>query len=131
MALGYAFSEKFCRAPKYRGPVFCHEGTDMKLVQLDKGNFDELVTNSDKPVIVEFFSPGCGPCNALAMLLEEMADVHSEVRFAAMDTVRFPEVAWAFDVMAAPTTVKFVEGRMVASVTGYVPRERIEEMLLE
>lgn len=104
---------------------------DMKLVQLDKENFDELVTNADKPVVVEFFSPGCGPCNALAMVLEEMAAAHPEVSFAAMDTVRFPDVAWAFDVMAAPTTVKFVEGRMVASVAGYVPRERIEELLLE
>lgn len=103
----------------------------MRLTELDKDNFDALVTNSDKPVVVEFFSPGCGPCNALAMVLEEMADAHSEARFAAMDTVRFPDVAWAFDVMAAPTTVKFVEGRMVASVAGYVPRERIEELLLE
>ena len=103
----------------------------MRLTELDKDNFDALVTNSDKPVVVEFFSPGCGPCNALAMVLEEMADAHPEARFAAMDTVRFPDVAWAFDVMVAPTTVKFVEGRMVASVTGYVPRERIEELLLE
>ena len=75
----------------------------MKLVQLDKENFDELVTNADKPVVVEFFSPGCSPCNALAMVLEEMATAHPEVSFAAMDTVRFPDVAWAFDVMAAPT----------------------------
>lgn len=110
---------------------FIMRGMGMKLIQLDKENFDELVTNSDKPAIVEFFSPGCGPCNALAMLLEEVADMHPEVRFAAMDTVRFPDVAWAFDVMAAPTTVKFVEGRMVTSVAGYVPRERIEELLLE
>lgn len=103
----------------------------MKLIQLDKENFDELVTNSDKPAIVEFFSPGCGPCNALAMLLEEVADMHPEVRFAAMDTVRFPDVAWAFDVMAAPTTVKFADGRMVGSVAGYVSRERMEEFLFE
>jgi len=98
----------------------------MKLVQLDKENFDELVTNADKPVVVEFFSPGCGPCNALAMVLEEMATAHPEVSFAAMDTVRFPDVAWAFDVMAAPT-----DGRMVGSVAGYVSRERMEEFLFE
>lgn len=103
----------------------------MKLAQLDKENFDELVTNADKPVVVEFFSPGCGPCNALAMVLEEMATAHPEVSFAAMDTVRFPDVAWAFDVMAAPTTVKFADGRMVGSVAGYVSRERMEEFLFE
>ena len=46
-----------------------------------------------------------------------------------MDTVRFPDVAWAFDVAAAPTTLLFEGGRRIDAVTGYVPRERIEEML--
>lgn len=101
----------------------------MRLVELDKENFDALVTEAACPVLVEFFSPGCGPCHALAAVLEEMADAYPQVRFAAMDTVRFPDVAWAFDVIAAPTTLLFEGGRRIDSVTGYVPRERIEEML--
>lgn len=102
----------------------------MRLVELDKENFDELVTEAQCPVLVEFFSPGCGPCHALAAVLEEMADAHPQVRFAAMDTVRFPDVAWAFDVAAAPSLLLFSDGRMVDSVTGYVPRSRVEEMLV-
>ncbi|MBS6941045.1 MAG: thioredoxin family protein [Slackia piriformis] len=101
----------------------------MKLIELDKENFDALVTEADRPVLVEFFSLGCGPCHALATVLEAAADMHSNVRFAAMDTVRFPDVAWAFDVAAAPTTLLFEGGRRIDAVTGYVPRERIEEML--
>ncbi|MDO4443109.1 MAG: thioredoxin family protein [Slackia sp.] len=101
----------------------------MRLIELDKENFDALVTDARCPVLVEFFSPGCGPCHALAVVLEEMADACPHVRFAAMDTVRFPDVAWAFDVMAAPTTLLFEDGRRIDSVTGCVPRERIEEML--
>lgn len=62
----------------------------MRLVELDKGNFDELVTDATCLVVVEFFSPGCGPCHALGALLEQMADDYPHVRFAAMDTVRFP-----------------------------------------
>ncbi len=101
----------------------------MRLIELDKDNFDELVTDATCPVLVEFFSPGCGPCHALGALLEQMADAYPHMRFAAMDTVRFPDVAWAFDVAAAPTTLLFSGGRRVDAVTGYVPRSRIEEML--
>lgn len=101
----------------------------MKLVELDKENFDVLVTEAACPVLVEFFSPGCGPCHALAAVLEEAAEAHPHVRFAAMDTVRFPDVAWAFDVMAAPMTLLFEGGRRIDAVAGYVPRKRIEEML--
>lgn len=101
----------------------------MKLIELDKENFDALVTEADRPVLVGFFSPGCGPCHALATVLEAAADMHPNVRFAAMDTVRFPDVAWAFDVAAAPTMLLFEGGRRIDAVTGYVPRERIEEML--
>lgn len=100
----------------------------MRLIELDKENFDALVTEAACPVLMEFFSPGCGPCHALAAVLEEMADAHPHVRFAAMDSVRFPDVAWAFDVIAAPTTLLFEGGRRIDAVTGYVPRERIKEM---
>ena len=101
----------------------------MRLIELDKDNFDELVTDATCPVIVEFFSPGCGPCHALGALLEQMADAYPHVRFAAMDTVRFPDVAWAFDVAAASTTLLFRNGRRIDSAAGYVPRSRIEGML--
>lgn len=101
----------------------------MRLIELDKGNFDELVTDATCLMAVEFFSPGCGPCHALGALLEQMADDYPHVRFAAMDTVRFPDVAWAFDVTAAPTTLLFRDGKRIDSVTGYVPRSRIEGML--
>ena len=101
----------------------------MRLIELDKDNFDELVTDATCPVIVEFFSPGCGPCHALGALLEQMADDYPHVRFAAMDTVRFPDAAWAFDVAAAPTTLLFRNGRRIDSAAGYVLRSRIEGML--
>lgn len=101
----------------------------MRLIELDKDNFDAMVTDAQQPVLVEFFSPGCGPCYALAAVLEDMADAHPHIRFAAMDIVRFPYAAWAFDVAAAPSTLLFSGGRRVDAVTGYVPRERIEEML--
>lgn len=101
----------------------------MRLIELDKDNFDELVTDATCPVIVEFFSPGCGPCHALGALLEQMADAYPHVRFAAMDTVRFPDVAWAFDVAAAPTTLLFRNGRRIDSAAGYVLCSRIEGML--
>lgn len=103
----------------------------MRLVELDKENFDALVTEAQCPVLVEFFSPGCGPCHALAAVLEEMADAYPHVRFAAMDSVRFPDVAWAFDVAAAPSLLLFSGGRRIDAVTGYVPRARVEEMLAD
>ena len=66
----------------------------MSVVELTKENFDREVTEASGHVVVDFWTPGCGPCRALDSVLEELANAHPDVRFARMNAAAFPDVAW-------------------------------------
>ena len=80
------------------------------MVELTKENFDARVTNAEGTVLVDFWSPGCGPCRA-------------------MNAADFPDIAWAFKVVSVPTLVLFRDGVPVDDIVGAVPAQRIEDLL--
>lgn len=77
------------------------------MVELTKENFDARVTNAEGTVLVDFWSPGCGPCRAMEPVLEAVAARHPEVRFAKLNAAEHPDIAWAFKVVSVPTLVLF------------------------
>lgn len=101
------------------------------MVELTKENFDAQVTNAEGAVLVDFWSPGCGPCRAMEPVLEAAAARHPEVRFAKLNAADYPDIAWAFKVVSVPTLVLFREGVPVDEIVGAVPAQRIEELLVE
>ncbi len=101
------------------------------MIELTKENFDAEVTNAATPVLVDFWSPGCGPCKMMEPVLEAVALRHPEVAFAKMDASAYPDVAFAFDVVSVPTLVLFNGGRMIESIVGAVPQTRVEELLAQ
>ena len=84
------------------------------MVELTKENFDARVTNAEGTVLVDFWSPGCGPCRAMEPVLEAVAA---------------PDIAWAFKVVSVPTLVLFRDGVPVDDIVGAVPAQRIEDLL--
>lgn len=101
------------------------------MLELKKDNFDREVTEAAGRVLVDFWSPGCGPCRAMEPVLESVASRHPDVKFAKMNAAENPDVAWAFNVVAVPTLVLFKDGRPLADLTGAVPAQRIDELLSE
>lgn len=99
------------------------------MLELTKDNFDREVTETEGRVLVDFWSPGCGPCRAMEPVLESAASRHTDVKFAKMNAADNPDVAWAFNVVAVPTLVLFKDGRPLADLTGAVPAQRIDELL--
>ena len=99
------------------------------MLELTKDNFDREVTEAAGRVLVDFWSPGCGPCRAMEPVLESAASRHPNVKFAKMNAAENPDVAWAFKVVAVPTLVLFENGRPIADLTGAVPAQRIDEFL--
>ena len=97
--------------------------------ELTRDNFDTEVTNADGPVLVDFWSPGCGPCRMMEPVLESVAVRHPEVRFAKLDAAANPDIAWAFGVVSVPTFILFREGKPAGDIVGAVPATRIEELL--
>jgi thioredoxin 1 len=74
--------------------------------------FDEIVSGSDLPVLVEFGARWCGPCQMLAPILSELAGEQSATLLvAAIDVDENPETARRYDVMSMPTLLLFVDGQ--------------------
>lgn len=101
----------------------------MNMVELTKENFDHEVTEVPGRVVVDFWSPGCGPCRMLEPILDQVSAAHPDVRFAKVNASALPDVTWAFEVMSTPTIVLFEDGVPKDRIEGLVPASRIEQML--
>ena len=98
----------------------------MSVVELTKENFDREETEASGHVVVDFRTPGCGPCRGHDSALEELTNAHPDVRFARMNAAAFPDVAWAFEVSSAPTLVRFEGGVPTGQLVGLTSASRIE-----
>lgn len=99
------------------------------MLELTKENFDARVTDAPGVVLVDFWSPGCGPCRAMDPVLEAAAERHPEVSFAKLNVAAYPDIAWAFGVASVPTLVLFRGGVPAAEIVGAVPASRVEDLL--
>jgi thioredoxin 1 len=93
-------------------------------------NFDAEVTNSDIPVLVDFFAEWCGPCKQLAPIVEELAvEYEGKVKIGKVDVDASNATAAKFQVMSIPTLVFMKGGEMVDKATGFMSKEALKEKL--
>lgn len=93
-------------------------------------NYDEEVLNSDIPVLLDFWATWCGPCRMLAPVVEEIAEKYEgRVKVGKIDVDDQPELANAFNVSSIPTLVLIKNGEVADTAVGYMPAEKIEQML--
>jgi len=86
---------------------------------LSTATFDETVSSADVPILVDFWAEWCGPCKAIAPILEEIADERGEkLRIAKLNVDENPDIAMRFDVMSIPTLILFKEGTAEARLVG-------------
>jgi thioredoxin 1 len=95
---------------------------------LTTSTFDETVVSSDLPVLVDFWAEWCGPCKAIAPILEEIAGEHGDrVRIAKINVDENPDIARRFDVMSIPTLILFKEGTAEARLVGAKGKHQLVE----
>ena len=101
----------------------------MSAININKSNFQNEVMNSDKPVLLDFWAPWCGPCRMVVPIVEEIARERSDIKVGKINVDENPELAGQFGVMSIPTLVVMKNGQVVSQAVGARPRSAIESML--
>jgi len=100
------------------------------VIELNDQNFDSDVLKAGTPVLVDFWALWCGPCKAIAPIVEEIANDYSgKVKVGKMDVDRNNQVAMRYGIRSIPTLLVFNNGEVVDQVIGNVGKESIESML--
>jgi thioredoxin len=84
-------------------------------------SFEAEVLRAEKPVVVDFWAPWCGPCKAVTRALEELAGETDAVEFVMLDIDENPSTASRYDVLSIPTVILFAEGLPAETVIGARP----------
>jgi thioredoxin 1 len=91
--------------------------------------FDTEVLKSEQPVIVDFWAEWCGPCHAVAPVLEQIADERDDLRLVKVNIDEEPALAQRYGVMSIPTILLFKDGEPAAAAIGAQPRKMLERSL--
>lgn len=101
----------------------------MSVQTITSENFDELVLHSDKPVLVDFWAPWCGPCRMVSPLVDEIAGERDDIAVGKVNVDEEPELAAKFGVMSIPTLLVFKNGELANQAVGARPKDALLELL--
>ena len=101
----------------------------MAILHINKENFEELVVRSDKPVLLDFWAPWCGPCRMVAPIVEEIAEENEAIAVGKINVDEDGALAARFGITSIPTLIVMNGGEVTATAVGYRPKADIEKLL--
>lgn len=103
----------------------------MSALNITMENFEEEVMESKEPVLLDFWSPGCGPCQMVLPLIDELATEVEGAKIGKVNVDEQPELARAFRVMSIPMLTVVKDGKVVKMAVGARPKADIKSLLDE
>lgn len=89
-------------------------------------SFDEMISGSDEPVLVDFYADWCGPCQMMAKILTQVgSELKGEVKIVKIDTEKYPQIASQHSIHALPTLVLFKDGQSVDRIEGVLTADQL------
>ena len=101
----------------------------MSAINVNKNNFRNEVLESDKPVLVDFLAPWCGPCRRVVPLVEQIAQERDDIKVVKINVDEEQELAAQYQIMTIPTLMVIKQGQVVKQSIGAMPKAQILAML--
>ncbi len=101
-----------------------------EIVELSDSSFESEVIKSDKPVLVDFWAPWCGPCRILAPIVEEIAESYTgKLKVGKLNVDDNQEITMKYRIRSIPTLILFKDGQALDQIIGAVPKTEIEKVV--
>ncbi|HTP25838.1 MAG TPA: thioredoxin domain-containing protein [Anaeromyxobacteraceae bacterium] len=105
-------------------------GPRVQPVHVDRQNFKSEVSRSELPVVLDVWSPSCGPCKMMEPIVMDLASAYQgQVKVAELNVAESGEIAARLGVMGTPTVVFFKRGREIHRVVGFVGSRYLREVV--
>ncbi|MGM9578057.1 MAG: thioredoxin [Evtepia sp.] len=101
----------------------------MSVMNINQNNFDDTISQSSSPVLVDFWAAWCGPCSMLSPIVEQLAEEHPEIAFGKVNVDEAPEIAQRYQISAIPTLLLFRDGKPVDMSVGVKSKAELEKFL--
>lgn len=99
------------------------------VAEFTDANWEAEVLKSDKPVLVDFWAPWCGPCKMVGPVIEKLAGEMTDVKIGKLNVDDAPTIAQKYNVMSIPTMILFKNGQEAAKTMGFQPEPKLKEFI--
>jgi len=95
-------------------------------IEFTKENFEAEVLKSDKPVLVDFWAPWCGPCQMMGPVIEELSIEMTTAKIGKLNVDEHPDIAQTYGIMSIPTLKVFKDGKVVKEFVGAQAKDKLK-----